>query len=258
MHAATFNCNSVRARLGHILDWLEAEKPDLLALQETKAADADFPASAFEEAGWHAAYRGEKKYNGIAVLTREPPEAVRYGLGDDEGQSATRLIHVRCGGVEVVNTYVPQGRELGSEQFVFKLEWLMRLKRYFAERFDPDRDEVLWLGDLNVAPAPEDVYDSKAVWPHVCHCEEVIESFERVRRFGFEDVFRKHLPGAGHFTFWDYRAPKALERNRGWRIDHVLATPPLAARSTQVAVDRDLRRREKPSDHTVVSARFDH
>jgi len=257
LRVATFNCNSIRARLGIVLDWLAAWSPDVLALQETKAQDKDFPADALADAGWRAAFRGEKSYNGVAFLTREAPETVRFGLEDDDGESATRLGRLRLRGVEIVNTYVPQGKALAHEHFAFKLDWLDRLRAYFAQRWDPARDRVLWTGDLNVAPDPIDVHDSRAVWPHVCHCQEVIDAFAAVRDWGFTDVFRKHLPEPETFTFWDYRVRGALDRHVGWRIDHVLATAPLAARSQTVIVDTEPRRADRPSDHTFVVADFD-
>jgi exodeoxyribonuclease-3 len=257
MRLATFNCNSIRSRLGQVLDWLGACEPDLLALQETKAQDSDFPAAAFAEAGWQVAFCGEKRYNGVACVTRQAPDEVSFGLDDgDDGQSATRLCHIRLGDLHVINTYVPQGRDLDSEQFAFKLAWFARLRRWFEARFDPARDRVAWLGDLNVAPTPADVHDSKKVWPHVCHCEAVIAAFDEVVDWGFRDVFRAFLPEAGIFTYWDYRVPQALDRGVGWRIDHVLATAPLADTATACVVDTDARRREKPSDHTFVYADF--
>lgn len=256
MRIATFNCNSIRARLAAVLAWLDEYSPDILALQETKARDEDFPAEAFTERGWHVAYRGEKSYNGVAVVTRRPPEESSFGMGDDEGASESRLAYVRVGKVHLVNTYVPQGRSLDSEMFAFKLEWLARLRRYFASRFNPKKDRLVWVGDLNVAPLPMDVYDSKAVWPHVCHCQPVIDAFSDTVSFGFADVFRKHLPEPETFTFWDYRQRGSLERNRGWRIDHILATPVYAAKSQSCLVDVEPRRRERPSDHTFVYADF--
>ena len=257
MRIATFNCNSIRQRMPIVLDWMKENAPDALALQETKARDEDFPAAPLREAGWHVAYRGEKSYNGVAVITREEPEAVSFGLEDDGGQSETRLVRVRLRGVEIVNTYVPQGKALDSEKFAFKLAWLERLRSYFEERFSPGTDKVAWVGDCNVAPTAADVHDAKKVGRHVCFCEEVSEAFAHVTDWGFEDVFSKHLPEPGTFTFWDYRVRNALERNVGWRIDHVLATPPLAGLSTGCRVDLEPRRREKPSDHTFVVADFD-
>lgn len=254
MRIATFNCNSIRMRLAPVLDWLAEHEPDVLALQETKAQDKDFPADEIREHGWNVVYKGQKSYNGVAILTRAKPEEVSFGLGDDDGESEPRLAYARVNGINILNTYVPQGQEIGSDAFAFKLRWFARLKQYLDARFSP-KDPLVWVGDLNVAPEPMDVYDSNAVWPHVCHCQEVADAFAAVRSFGFVDVFRKHIPQAQVYTFWDYRA-RSVATNRGWRIDHILATPPLAALSASCAVDMEPRRRERPSDHTFVYADF--
>ncbi len=253
MRIATFNCNSVRQRLEQILAWLKQNQPDLLALQETKVVDDDFPAEAFRDIGWQVYYRGEKSYNGVAMVCLRQPQVVDFGLGDDAGESEPRLAHVRLDGLEIVNTYVPQGQDLESEKFRFKLEWFARFRKYLDGKFKPKRDAVLWLGDLNVAPTPADVHDSKKIWPHVCHCQETIDAFTAVTDWGLTDLFRKHLPEPGNFTFWDYRVRGALDRGLGWRIDHFLATPKLAERSLAVTVDVAARRVEKPSDHTFVT-----
>lgn len=257
MRIATFNCNSIRARLPIVMDWLDEHRPDILALQETKAVDKDFPVDAFLDKGWYVGYRGEKSYNGVAVVTRDEPDLVEFGLqDDDDGVSDTRLVRVRVGGIDLVNTYVPQGRSLDSEMFQFKLAWLGRLTDYFDRNFDAAKSKLVWVGDLNVAPLPMDVYDSKAIWPHVCHCQEVIDAFAAVAKWGFVDVFRKHLPDPEVFTFWDYRQRGAFSRNRGWRIDHILATKPLAKKSRTCVVDKEPRAKERPSDHTFVYADF--
>lgn len=256
MRIATFNCNSIRVRLPAVLAWLDEYAPDVLALQETKTVDKDFPAAAFVDKGWHVAYRGEKSYNGVALVTREEPKDVSFGLGDDAGESETRLVRARVGKTSVVNTYVPQGQALDSDKFTFKLKWLARLRRYFDNHFKAGADRLAWVGDLNVAPTPIDVYDSKAIWPHVCHCQEVIDAFAGTAAFGFHDVFRRFLPDAGVYTFWDYRQRGSLERNRGWRIDHILATKPLADKAVGCRVDVEPRRQERPSDHTFVYADF--
>ena len=261
MRIATFNCNSIRVRLPAILAWLDEYSPDVLALQETKVVDRDFPLPDFTDRGWHVAHRGEKSYNGVAVVSKKPPEDVAFGLEDEEdgrdgGASETRLARIRVDGVTVVNTYVPQGQTLQSDKFAFKLRWFERLRAYFGALFKSGADRVVWLGDLNVAPLPIDVYDSKAVWPHVCHCTETIDAFNAVTAWGFVDVFRKHLPEPGTFTFWDYRQRGSLSRNRGWRIDHILASESLAARSVDCRVDVEPRKAERPSDHTFVFADF--
>ncbi len=239
-----------------MLGWLDSYSPDVLALQETKARNEDFPEKEIRERGWNVVYQGEKSYNGVAVISKNPADAADFGLGDDAGESNTRLAVCRFGDVHVINTYVPQGQSLDSDKFAFKLEWFRRLRRCLDSRFDPARDKVVWVGDLNVAPTPIDVYDSKAVWPHVCHCREVIDAFAGVCDFGFADVFRAFIPEADRFTFWDYRQKGSLDRNRGWRIDHILATPPMAGLARACAVDVEPRRRERPSDHTFVYADF--
>ena len=256
MLIATFNCNSVRVRLPIILAWLEKHSPDVLALQETKCTDEQFPADAFTEAGWFVVYRGQKSYNGVAMVTAELPEEVSFGLGDDDASEA-RLASVRLGDVHVLNTYVPQGQAPGTEQFQFKLDWLDRLRAYLERRFDPAKSKLVWVGDLNVAPEAIDVYDPKLLWPHACYCQDVIDALASVTSWGLVDVFRKHLPGEGIYTFWDYRMRGSVRRNLGWRVDHVLATPPAASASTECFVDVEPRRAERPSDHTFVAARFD-
>ena len=256
MLIATFNCNSVRSRLEIVLDWLREHQPEILALQETKVVDEQFPHEAFADEGWQAYYRGEKSYNGVAFITREKPERVSFGLGGDGGESETRLAHIVYGGIDIINTYVPQGRELEHEMFRFKLDWLARLRGYMQEQCRA-ANGIIWLGDMNVAPETYDVHDSKKIWPHVCHCREVIDAFNNVRALGFTDIFRKHLPQEGVFTFWDYRVKNALERGLGWRIDHILATGRAAAASRACFVDIEPRKRDKPSDHTFVAAEFE-
>jgi exodeoxyribonuclease-3 len=257
MLIATFNCNSVRVRLPGILAWLAEHKPDVLALQETKCTDDQFPAAEFAAAGWHAAFRGEKTYNGVAVVTRAKPDEISFGLGDDEGESGTRFAHVRLGDLHVLNTYVPQGFELDSDRFRFKLQWFARLRAYLEKRFEPGESKLVWVGDLNVAPTAIDLYDPKGIWPHVCYCQEAIDALASVVSWGFVDVFRKHLPQEGVYTFWDYRIPRSVQRNLGWRLDHVLATECVASNSTECFVDVEPRKADRPSDHTFVGARFD-
>ncbi len=258
MRIATFNCNSIRQRLSIVLDWLEANRPDVLALQETKVADELFPATDFMAAGWEVAFRGQKAYNGVALVSREPLQEVTAGLRDgDGGESDSRLIAGCFGDTWIVNTYIPQGADLDSPKFAFKLEWYARFRNWLEQRFAPRQDSVLWLGDLNVAPTDIDVYAPKTIWPHVCFCQEAIDAWQNVVDWGFTDIFRKHLPEPGHFTYFDYRLRGGVESGKGWRIDHLLATAALAARSSTCRVDLEPRRREKPSDHTFVVADFD-
>lgn len=254
LKVATFNVNSIRARLAIVLDWLRKESPDVLCLQETKVTDPDFPRAVFAEAGYQAAFRGEKGYNGVAILSRTAMDDVRIGF-DDLESGGSRLITATCGGIVIMNTYVPQGFHPLSEQFREKLDWLQRLYDYLRGRFRPD-DPLLWAGDFNIAPASEDVYDPNHLYGQVGYHPDEHAVLAILRRWGLTDLFRLHHPEAGQFTFWDYRMKKALDKNMGWRIDHIWATHPLALRCTAAWIDVSPRRLERPSDHTPVVAEF--
>ncbi len=252
---ATFNVNSIRARLGLVLDWLEERRPDVLCMQETKVADASFPAESFERMGYHVVHRGFGGKNGVAVATLMEPREVVFGL-DSEPRDEDRIVSLKVGDIFVVNTYVPQGRSPDSPMFSYKLEWLRRLREYF-ERHHSREDPIIWCGDLNVAPEPIDVHNPKRLMGHVCFRPEVWEAFDLVKGWGFVDLFRKHHPQEpGHYTFFDYRVPKAVERGLGWRVDHILATEPLAERCTDCWIDMEPRLRPRPSDHTPLLAKF--
>ncbi len=254
MNIATFNCNSIRSRLDIVIPWLESNRPDILALQETKVEDGTFPVQDFERTGWHVRFRGEKRYNGVAMVTAAPLEEISFGLDDgDDGESETRLALARRGDLFILNTYVPQGTAFDSDKYAFKREWLARLKHYLLNRFDPKSDRLVWVGDLNIAPLPRDVHDHKRIWPHVCHCDDMTNMYDGFISWGLVDIFRKHLPDEGIFTFWDYRVRDSVGRNMGWRIDHVLATRAVADKSVSCSVDKTARTLPKPSDHTFVS-----
>ncbi|MCA1810208.1 MAG: exodeoxyribonuclease III [Kiritimatiellia bacterium] len=255
MLIATFNVNSLRSRLELVMHWLQKHQPDILCLQETKVQDHDFPATAFTETGHHVVYKGEKSYNGVAIVSRQAPDQVQYGFDDEGPADASRLIYTRFGKLHLVNTYVPQGRAIDHPMFAYKLEWFARLRRFFDRQLTP-RQQVLWVGDLNVAPQAMDIHNSEKQADHVCFHHSVRQAFDLTRSWGFVDVFRKHHPEPGHFSYFDYRQRDALARNAGWRIDHILATPPLAAKSRDCAIDLEPRRADKPSDHTVVFANF--
>jgi exodeoxyribonuclease-3 len=252
---ATFNVNSIRKRLDIVLDWLARAEPDVLCLQETKVADDQFPALAFQQAGYRIVFSGQKGYNGVAIASREPLSEVRTGLDDGGPRDDARLIRARLGRVRIVNTYVPQGMDVTSDKYAYKLDWFARLAAFFDREYTP-RQQVVWVGDLNVAPTDIDVHDPKRLLGHVCFNPEVQAAFGAVVGWGFEDVFRKHLPDAGVYTFYDYRGRHVLEANKGWRIDHILATKPLAKKSLGVTVDLEPRRAETPSDHAPVMVAF--
>ena len=259
MKLATFNANSVRMRQGAILEWLKKHQPDVLCLQETKVQDPDFPRQPFEEAGYHVNFRGMKSYNGVAILSLEKPDAVTFGLGDLSESDEPRLAQSRFKGFSVVNTYIPQGFEIESPKYAYKLEWYKRLQRYFEKNFSP-KDPLIWCGDMNVAPRDLDVHHPERHLTHVCFHEDVKKAYAETLTWGFEDVFLKLFPDRQQFTFWDYRfrsgGKSALEANLGWRIDHILATGALADRCTKVDVDTEPRRQPQASDHTFLWAEF--
>ena len=253
---ANFNVNGIRARLPILLDWLRQAAPDVACLQETKCQDADFPLAEIQAAGYQAAYHGQKSYNGVAVLSRRTPE--RVGKGFENGQPAeeARLLTALVDGVWVVNSYVPQGREPSHPAFQAKLDFLAQLGAWLAERFRPG-DRLVLLGDLNVAPGPLDVFDPQRLEGQVGFHPAERQALARVMEWGLVDLFRLHHPQERQFSFWDYRLPKSFERNLGWRIDHLLATRPLAQACRAAWVDAGPRGLAKPSDHTPVLAEFD-
>lgn len=255
MKIVTFNANSVRSRLEIILAWLAQHKPDILCLQETKVVDKDFPALPFTEAGYNVVFKGQKSYNGVALVSRQKPSTVRFGLDDGGPPDETRLLYAKVGPIHVVNTYVPQGRDIEHEMYQYKLEWFKRLKAYFSRHFT-SRTKLVWLGDMNVAPEPMDIHNSDKQDNHVCYHMDIRKAFADNLVWGFVDVFRKHHPEPGQYTYFDYRTKDALQRSMGWRVDHILATPVLANTSTGSFIDLEPRKLDKPSDHTFMVAEF--
>jgi len=254
---ATYNVNSIRSRLHIVLPWLEKHRPDVLCMQETKVEDEKFPRQAFEEAGYSVVFKGGKRYNGVAIASLEVPQEVSYGMEDEGPADTDRLIRAVYTHTAVLNLYVPQGRAKDHPQFDYKLEWFSRLRAYIARYFTPD-DALICCGDLNVAREDIDVHDPKRLLGHVDFTPEVWEAFDQMTSWGLVDIFRTHHPGeVGQFAFYDYRVPNAVERGLGWRVDHILATPSVAEKSTGAAIDLEPRRAEKPSDHTIMTAEFD-
>ena len=247
MKIATWNINSIRRRLDAVLEWLGKNEPDVLCLQETKVQDSDFPAEAFRAAGYFSAFQGMKSYNGVATLTRREPEQV---LHED-----VRLLQVVVDGIAIVNTYVPQGYKVGSDKYAQKLEWFAYLRHYFERHLDATKP-ALWVGDMNVAPEPIDVYHPDRRVNDVDFHIDARRAYKHAAAWGFVDVFRRLHPEAVQYTYWDYFR-NAFENNWGWRIDHIMATAPLVEVCTHVAVDLDPRRATGSSDHTVVWAEFD-
>ena len=254
MIIATFNANSLRMRIETILRWLEKNEPDILCIQETKVQDEDFPAKAFGSCGYEFVFKGQKSYNGVAVFSKDAIADVSFGL-DSEPYDEARVITAMIGDVAVVNTYIPQGMSRDSEKFTYKLQWFARLREYFDRNFRAD-EAVIWLGDMNAALDERDVYNPGGLLGHVCYCPEVWDAFKAVAEWGFEDIFRNRCDEGGHYTFWDYRAA-ALQKNRGWRLDYIMATKPLAEKCVRCWIDKGPRMTVKPSDHTFLAAEFD-
>lgn len=252
---ATFNTNSIRTRIEIISQWFEKEQPDLLCLQETKVQDKDFPVSLFEKMGCHVIFKGQKSYNGVAIISRHPLDEIRSFLYESNDEEA-RFISARVFGIPLINAYVPQGFAPGTEKFHYKLRWLKDLLSYIRKRYAPDRP-LLVTGDFNVALEPIDVYDPEGLQGEVGFHEDEQAVLKGYLDWGLVDLYRKHHRDAGHYTFWDYRIPNAFKRKMGWRIDYILATDPLAKKSTKVWIDTEPRTREKPSDHTFLVAEFE-
>ncbi len=255
MKIATYNAASVRARLPLLVEWLAENEPDVLAIQETKVEDDKFPRDEFEELGYEIAVHGQKSWNGVALLSRIPLTNVRAGFGDELMPVDARIISASIAGMQIINTYVPNGNTVGSDKWDYKLKWLERFYRFVREDFDLNRP-LVWLGDINVAPNPEDVYDSPRLLNGVGHHPDEFVRLAKILELGFTDLFRLYEPGGSHYTFWDFTIPNGVKRNLGWRIDHIYANSIAAQRCTRCWIDRDARLLERPSDHTFVLADF--
>jgi len=253
---ATYNINGIRARLEALVSWLDQLRPDVVALQEIKCEDSNFPSEALARAGYHATVWGQKSYNGVAILSRRQPAQAQRGFDDGQPLEEARLLTARVDGVWVINSYVPQGRDPGHPAFQDKLAFLERMGRHLRERFQPS-DPLVWLGDINVAPEPLDVFDPKRLAGQVGFHPAEQQALAQVKAWGLTDLYRLHHPQEKQFTFWDYRLPKSFQRNLGWRIDHLLASEPMAEACRSAWVDTGPRGQEKPSDHAPVLASFE-
>jgi exodeoxyribonuclease-3 len=255
MKIATYNVNSIRRRLPLVLDWLNQHQPDVMCLQETKVQDPDFPVDSLQEAGYHVEFRGMKGYNGIATLTKHRPEKVIQGLHEGPDNEDVRILQTVVDSTAIINTYVPQGYLITSAKYAFKLAWFRRIRSYFETHLDPLKPAI-WLGDLNVAPEPIDVYHPEHRVNDVDFHIDARNAYKQTVAWGFADVFRKLHPDRVQYTYWDFFR-NAFDRNFGWRIDHILATAPLVERCRKADVDLAPRKAAGASDHTVVWAEFD-
>jgi len=250
----TWNVNSIRARLDRLIDFLKTRAPDVLCLQETKVADDGFPTLELRALGYDVAFHGQRTYNGVAILSRTPLADVTRGFGDGDDDAQARLIAATIEGVRVASVYVPNGEAVGSDKYDFKLRWMERLRTWAATHVAGDRPALL-CGDFNVAPAPIDVHDPIAWKDHVLFSEPERAALARVVDTGLVDLIRTMHPTEPMFSWWDYRM-LAFPKGKGLRIDHLLATPSLAARAVASGVDRESRKGKQPSDHAAVWANF--
>ncbi|NEO84677.1 MAG: exodeoxyribonuclease III [Spirulina sp. SIO3F2] len=254
MKIATWNVNSVRTREPHILKWLQANPVDVLCLQETKVVDVDFPRAAFEERGYHLAIYGQKSYNGVAILSRNPLKDVTMGFGeiaaDTNLDEQKRVITGVLDNIRIVNLYVPNGSAVGSEKYEYKILWLMMLQQYIQNLRATQTCELCVCGDFNIALEARDIYNKRKPTDIMASPEER-KALRHVLDVRLEDVFRKFTDEEGHYSWWDYRRG-GFQNNRGWRIDHIYLTPDLYEQAKGCEIDVEPRTWERPSDHTPV------
>lgn len=254
MKITTWNVNGLRARLVHVIDFLRDHQPDVLCLQETKVEDALFPRAALEDEGYDVEFSGQKSYNGVAILARHRLADVVRGFPDDPPDAERRVLGASIHGFHVLDLYVPNGQDVGTDKYRYKLDWMRRLRAFLDARYAA-ADPVVVVGDFNVTLDDRDVHDP-AWWNGRILCSPPErEAMRNVMAFDLADVTRRFHPEPGSFTWWHYRAGAAFVDD-GLRIDYVLCSPPAASRCTGVTVHKELRQRKSPSDHVPVTATF--
>jgi exodeoxyribonuclease-3 len=252
MRIVSWNINSLRKRQDRLMAWLQETNPDIVCLQETKCRDDQFPVLALHAAGYEAAYHGEKSYNGVAILSKHPLGEVRVSLCDEVDDSQARVIAATVDSVRVYSIYAPNGQAIGSPAYQYKIRWYARLRDCLARERN---DKVVVAGDLNVAPADVDVHDPD-LWRGAIMCsEDERAALHGLTEIGFRDTFRLHHQETGLFSWWDYRM-LAFPKNRGLRIDAILASKELSGKCTAAGIDREMRKGKEPSDHAPVWAEF--
>ena len=249
MKLATWNVNSLKVRLPHLLEWLAANPVDVVCLQETKQQDADFPQAELQAAGYHSVFSGQKTYNGVAILSREPISDVQYGIPDFDDEQK-RVIAATVDGIRVVCVYIPNGQEVDSDKYRYKLKWLGALTAWLKDEL-AKYPKLALLGDYNIAPEDRDVYDPVAWQGNVLVSEPERAAFQGMLQLGLVDTFRLFEQEDKSYSWWDYRM-MAFRRNMGLRIDHILVSSGLQCKSCHI--DKAPRKLERPSDHTPVVA----
>ena len=249
MKIATWNVNSLKVRLPHLLGWLAEQQPDVVCLQETKQQDADFPHAELQAAGYHSVCSGQKTYNGVAILSRDPISDVRTGIPDFADEQK-RVIAATIADVRIVCVYVPNGQSVDSDKYQYKLNWLAALTAWLKDEL-ANHPKLALLGDYNIAPEDRDVHDPQAWQGNVLVSEPEREAFKGLAALGLRDAFRLFEQDAKSYSWWDYRM-LAFRRNQGLRIDHILISE--ALQCTACVINKAPRKLERPSDHTPVIA----
>jgi len=273
MRIASWNINSLRKRQDRLFAWLEEAKPDVVCLQETKCSDEQFPVLAVQGFGYSSVYHGEKSYNGVAILSKIDIQDVRVSLCDEVVDSQARVIAATIGNLRVYSIYAPNGQAVGSPAYEYKLQWYARLRECLTKEKDADRGmgfqpmshrqdadatfdvDLIVCGDFNVAPEDRDVFDPE-LWRGAIMCSAGERAaFRQLQDMGLSDTLRLHHQETGLFSWWDYRM-LSFPKNRGLRIDAILASESLAAKCTDAGIDREMRKGKEPSDHAPVWAEF--
>ncbi|MFZ5502699.1 MAG: exodeoxyribonuclease III [Pseudomonadota bacterium] len=249
MRLATWNVNSLKVRLPHVLDWLSANPVEVVCLQETKQQDGDFPQAELQATGYHSVFSGQKTYNGVAILSREPANDVQMGIPDFADEQK-RVIAATFGDMRVVDVYIPNGQSIDSDKYQYKMAWLNALHDWLRQELVRYPKLVL-LGDYNIAPEDRDVHDPAAWEGNVLVSGPERQHFQGLLDLGLRDSFRLFEQQDKSYSWWDYRM-MAFRRNRGMRIDHILISEPLVAQCSGCAIDIAPRKLERPSDHAPV------
>jgi exodeoxyribonuclease-3 len=261
MKIATWNVNSIRIRLEQVSDWLKQNPVDVLCLQETKVIDVDFPRSPLEELGYHVYFSGQKAYNGVALISRQPLSDISTGFTpillnvEPELDEQKRVITGVINQVRIVNLYVPNGSAIGSEKYVYKLKWLATLREYLQLLLKSE-SAICVCGDFNIALEAIDIHDKVNFDNHIMASEPERQALRDILSLGFADAFRKFTTEGGHYSWWDYRTA-AFRRNLGWRIDHHYLTPVLYEQAKSCVIDVAPRKLTQPSDHAPVIVEFE-
>ena len=251
MRLATWNINSLKARLARVEAWLEDVEPDIVCLQETKLADGAFPAMTFQAMGYESVHHGEGRWNGVAILSRVGLDEPMFGFGPDDDDPEARLVWATCGGIRVASAYVPNGRSLDDDHYRYKLAWLAKLRGVLDAQSAQGPDGIVVAGDYNIAPTDDDVYDPAKFVDSTHTSAAERQALADLEAWGLVDTFRRQHDEPKLFSWWDYRAGD-FHNHRGMRIDLVMASSAIADRVTFATIDRQARKGEKPSDHAPV------